>query len=296
MSFAAASALGAAVAEAIGAPIRSATSVAGGSIHQAYRLTLADGSTRFLKTSAGARAEMFQTEARGLALLGEAGALRIPQVIAVGAVNAGQGGEQVFLVLEDLGSGRQRSGFDEQLGRGLAALHRFGSATFGLDHDNFIGTLPQHNSPLPNWATFYRERRLEPLVERAVDQGLVDGAFRDGFERLFANLDALVGPAESPALLHGDLWGGNLHIADSGEPCLVDPAVYGGHREIDLAMMRLFGGFSRRCFDVYDEAYPLAPGSDERVPLYQLYPLLVHVNLFGRSYVGSVKEALAAYV
>ncbi len=293
------SALDAAVAEALGQSIRKAERVTGGDIHQAYRLTLADGSTRFLKTSAGAPAEMFLTEARGLELLAAPHVLRIPDVVAVGAIGAVEvrkGSEQGFLVLEDLGLGRARSGFDEQLGRGLAALHRFGTPTFGLDHDNFIGTLPQHNAPLPDWATFYRERRLEPLVERAAAHGLADRAFRTAFERLFAKLDELVGPTEPPALLHGDLWGGNLHVADSGEPCLVDPAVYGGHREMDLAMMRLFGGFSSRCFAAYDEAYPLAAGAEERVPLYQLYPLLVHVNLFGGSYVGSVKQALSAYV
>lgn len=293
-----AAAVAAAVPAANGRPIRAAASVAGGDIHQAYRVTLADGSTRFVKTSAGAGAEMFETEARGLGLLASSATLRIPEVIAVGAAENARGSEQGFLVLEDLGAGRPRSGFDEQLGRGLAALHRFGLPAFGLDHDNFIGTLPQRNAPLPGgdgWAAFYRERRLAPLVARAASRGLGDGSFRSGFERLFAKLDQLVGPAEPPALLHGDLWGGNLHIADSGEPCLVDPAVYGGHREIDLAMMRLFGGFSARCFDAYDEAYPLAPGAEARVPLYQLYPLLVHVNLFGSSYVASVKRALSSY-
>ena len=149
---------------------------------------------------------------------------------------------------------------------------------------------------MPDWAAFYRQRRLEPLVERAASRGLADRAFRSAFERLFAVLADLVGPAEPPALLHGDLWGGNLHVADSGEPCLIDPAVYGGHREIDLVTLRLFGGFSPRCFAAYDDAYPLAPGAEGRVPLYQLYPLLVHVNLFGGSYVGSVKQALSAYV
>jgi fructosamine-3-kinase len=116
------------------------------------------------------------------------------------------------------------------------------------------------------------------------------------FERLFQNLTELVGPDEPPARLHGDLWGGNLHVAEDGAPCLIDPAAYGGHREMDLAMMQLFGGFSPRVFEAYAESYPLGPGHAERVPLYQLYPLLVHVNLFGGSYVAAVERALARCV
>jgi fructosamine-3-kinase len=119
---------------------------------------------------------------------------------------------------------------------------------------------------------------------------------RSGFEQLFARVPALVGPPEPPARLHGDLWGGNLMHDAGGAPCLVDPAVYAGHREIDLAMMRLFGGFGARVFAAYEEAYPLAPGSLDRVPLYQLYPLMVHVNLFGGGYAGQVERILARYV
>ena len=127
----------------------------------------------------------------------------------------------------------------------------------------------------------------------AVDGGARVDRMRRGFERLFAALDDLVGPAEPPARLHGDLWGGNLLCDDTGAPCLIDPAVYGGHREVDLAMMRLFGGFGARVFAAYEEAWPLAGGSAERVAMYQLYPLMVHVNLFGGGYVGSVESTLS---
>jgi fructosamine-3-kinase len=130
----------------------------------------------------------------------------------------------------------------------------------------------------------------------AVDAGRASVRMRQGMARLLSQLPALVGPAEPPCRLHGDLWGGNMMCADDGSPCLFDPAVYGGHREVDLAMMRLFGGFGSRVFDAYDESAPLADGHAERVPLYQLYPLLVHVNLFGGGYAGSVEAAIAQLV
>jgi fructosamine-3-kinase len=200
------------------------------------------------------------------------------------------------LVLELLENGPQARNFEDRLGEGLAALHRFGTPGFGLDHDNFIGSLPQRNLPHARWSDFYWAERLEPQLSRAVAAGQASARLRSGLERLSARLPELVGPSEPPARLHGDLWGGNLHADAQGVPCLIDPAVYGGHREVDLAMMRLFGGFGERVFRAYEAAYPLAPGHAERVELYQLYPLLVHVNLFGGSYVNSVERSLARYV
>ncbi|MEB2311741.1 MAG: fructosamine kinase family protein [Sorangiineae bacterium] len=270
-----------AVERALGAKLGRTRRLAGGDISEAFLVELADGRRVFVKSLPSAAPSMFLAEARGLAWLAEARALRVPEVLAVGS-------EVPFLALEYLEPGAPCAGFDEALGRGLAALHRAGAPRFGLEHPNFIGRLAQDNTPEPDWPTFYRARRLAPLVRE------LDLARRDRFERLFARLPELVGPAERPARLHGDLWSGNLHRAPEGEPCLIDPAAYGGHREVDLAMMRLFGGFSERVFDAYAEAYPLAAGHAERVPLYQLYPLLVHVGLFGAGYLGSVDRALAA--
>jgi fructosamine-3-kinase len=221
--------------------------------------------------------------------LAEARALRVPEVLAVSDARGA-----AFLVLELLQPTRRVRDFDERLGQGLAALHRFGAAGFGLHHDNFIGRLAQTNSAEPDWPSFYLQRRLQPQVQQAARR--LGGALLQDFERLFARLPELTGPAEPPARLHGDLWGGNLHVDDAGAPCLIDPAVYGGHREMDLAMMRLFGGFSERVFEAYEYAYPLAAGAAERLALYQLYPLLVHVNLFGGGYVGSVRAALSRYL
>jgi protein-ribulosamine 3-kinase len=285
--------LEAALEHALGSPVVRSSGVSGGDINQAAQITLADGRELFLKSNPRSPAGMFAAEARGLGWLAEAGALRIPQVVAVAAPSD----EAQFLVLELIHRGRPARTFDEELGRGLAALHRFGAPGFGLDHDNFIGRLPQANrasaSAPEKWADFYRERRLEAQLRMAAEAGLASGEMKRGFARLFAELDTLVGPAEPPARLHGDLWGGNLMCDAGGAPCLIDPAVYGGHREIDLAMMRLFGGFGARVFSAYAEAWPLADGHPQRVDLYQLYPLMVHVNLFGGGYVGSVEAALA---
>ena len=275
----------AAVERALDSKVMRSHGVSGGDINQAHEAELADGRRVFVKSNDDAPDGMFAAEARGLGWLGEAKALRVPAVLAQGPD---------FLVLEWIESARRTPDFDERLGRGLAALHQAKPPVFGLDHDNFIGRLAQANTPRATWPTFYREQRLQPQLQLAVDSGLASPAMRRGFDRLFDNLDKLVGPPEPPARLHGDLWGGNLMVDDRGLPCLIDPAVYGGHREVDLAMMRLFGGFSPNVFAAYHEAHPLSPGHELRIPLYQLYFLMVHVNLFGGSYVAAALRALAA--
>ena len=268
----------------LGAKIASSKALGGGDINEAFAITLDDGRELFLKTNRRAPDRMFAAEARGLAWLAEPGVVRIPGVVTV---------SDRFLVLELVRPGTPKRTFDDDLGRALAALHRAGAPEFGLDHDNFIGRLPQSNRPAATWAVFYAEARLEPQVRRATDAGMLSPALRRGFGKLLAGLAGRVGPDEPPARLHGDLWGGNLMCDDRGQPCLIDPAVYGGHREVDLAMMRLFGGFSTSTFAAYEEAFPLAPEASERVDLYQLYPLLVHVNLFGGAYVSGLEAALS---
>lgn len=277
------------VASALGSPVVKTSGVSGGDINDAYRVTLADGREVFVKTHTAAPKGMFQAEARGLTWLAEAQAIAVPRVLAVSNDEA-----VPFLVLELLEAGMRPRDFDEQLGQRLAALHRFGALRFGLDHDNFIGNLPQANAAHQDWPSFYREQRLAPQVRRAARH--LGTALQQDFERLYTRLPDLLAAAEPPSRLHGDLWGGNLHADASGAPCLIDPAVYGGHREVDLAMMQLFGGFGERVFDAYHEAFPLQSGWRERVPLYQLYPLLVHVNLFGGGYVGQVQRALTRYL
>ena len=270
------------VERALGSAVASSRRLSGGDINDAYRVSLADGREVFVKRNASTPPDMFEAEAHGLEWL-RVGPLRIPRVLAIG---------RTFLALELLQPAPRTKGFEETLGRGLAELHRRHPDAFGLERDNYIGRLPQSNATKADWPTFYREERLLPQIERA----RLSGDLRARFDRLFAKLPDLVGPAEPPARLHGDLWGGNLHVDENGAPCLIDPATYGGHREIDLAMMRLFGGFGARVFAAYEEAHPLPPGAADRVALYQLYPLLVHVNLFGGGYLGAVERALDQYV
>jgi fructosamine-3-kinase len=275
------------LAHELGAAIRSAHPVGGGCIGAAHRVELDDGRRVFVKLYDGGD-DMVEAEAHGLRWLDGARAIRVPAVLAVGDA------QTPHLALEWIETSRPSPDFDARLGRQLAALHRAGAPSFGLERDNYIGTLPQSNATRADWPTFFRTQRLEPMIERA--DALLDVALRRAFERLHARLHDLCGPPEPPARLHGDLWSGNLMVDEHGAPTVIDPAVYGGHREIDLAMMKLFGGFGAQVFSAYDEAHPLAPGWRDRVPLYQLYPLLVHVNLFGSGYLGQLAQALGRYV
>lgn len=260
---------------ALGTGLAAVTPRAGGDINRAYRLSTDDGRALFAKVHDRPPPGMFEAEADGLRWLAAANALRVPDVLAV-CPHA--------LVLEDLGDGRGGPEHDEALGLGLAGVHRAGAPAFGWTRDNTIGTLPQDNRPAESWPSFYAHRRLGPQLKRAVDAGRASPTLVRGVEGVIDRIEDLVGPPEPPARLHGDLWAGNVHTAADGQPCLIDPAVYGGHREVDLAMMRLFGGFADAVFDAYRGAFPLAAGWPERVGLYQLYPLLVHVNLFGGGY------------
>jgi len=269
----------------LGSRIVKAHPLAGGDINDAYAIELANGERWFVKTRADAPLNMYAREAEGLSWLAEAGVLRTPKVRLV---------RPDCLVLELMTPASRSARFEEQLGRGLATLHAFGAPSFGLDVDNFIAVLPQRNAKADTFAEFYRAQRLSPLARSAADRGLLSARDLASFDALYARLGALI-PEEPPSRLHGDLWSGNVHVDEAGAPVLIDPAVYGGHREVDLAMLRLFGAPNARFFAAYDEVSPRAPGHEERVALFQLYPLLVHVNLFGASYVPQLRSALKRY-
>jgi fructosamine-3-kinase len=277
----------------LGSAVVRATPAAGGDINEVQRVQLQDGRVLCVKTQRAKLPGLFCDEARGLHWLAEANALRVPSVIL--ACEADELGP-ACLVLEWIERGARAPDYAEQLGVGLARLHRAGAPSFGLDHDNYLASIRQENRPANSWGCFYAEQRIGSLTERAAERGELPQALRKQIELLLKRIPSLVGEEEPPARLHGDLWSGNVLCDNTGAPVLIDPAVYGGHREIDLAMMRLFGGFSESVFNAYHEAFPLSPGHAERVPLYQLYPLLAHVNLFGSAYLPQLSDCIAHWV
>lgn len=285
--------LAAKLAARLGSPVARSTPAAGGDINQAFHVWLQDGRELFVKTQSAALPGLFRDEARGLAWLAQADALRVPEVLLAAEADADG---PACLVLAWVERGTRGRNYAEQLGTGLARLHRTAAACFGLDHDNYLASLRQDNTRSERWGNFYAERRIAPLAQLAALRGELPQALQHRLERLLVRIPDLVGDEEPPARLHGDLWSGNVLCDESGTPVLIDPAVYGGHREIDLAMMRLFGGFSDAVFDAYHAACPLSPGHEERVPLYQLYPLLAHVNLFGSAYLSQVSHCIARWV
>jgi fructosamine-3-kinase len=235
--------------------------------------------------------EMFEAEAAGLALLAAAQAVRVPAVVAHGTALPGVA--PAYIAMEWIDRGREQRSAGETLGRQLAELHRMTAPAYGLDHGNYCGATPQDNRTLPMWVEFYGVRRLGFQMELAGRQGLLPKERRRRLEHLIGNLSRWIDESACrPSLLHGDLWGGNWLVDAAGQPVLIDPAVYYGDREAELAMCRLFGGFPADFLAAYDESWPPAPGRDERIPLYQLYHLLNHLNLFGEGYGGQVDSVL----
>lgn len=263
--------------------------LSGGDVAESYRLELADGRTVFAKTRTGAAPGFFVTEAAGLSWLSEPGLLPVPEVLAFG--------DDPFphLVLEwiDLGGGRPD---EAAFGRSLARLHRSGAPSFGRDDRRPTGSRGLPNEPMPSWAEFYAVNRLVPLLALAADSSALSPSGLRDLEVLAGRLGSLGVPDEPPARLHGDLWAGNRVVDRSGVSWLIDPAAHGGHREFDLAMMQLFGGFSAECFAAYHEEAPLAAGVEERVALHQVAPLVVHAIKFGGSYRPAAEAAIARYL
>jgi fructosamine-3-kinase len=263
------------------------TGLSGGDVADAFCARLADGSRVFAKTRRRSPPGFFFTEAAGLAWLREADAIPVPEVLAVSD-------DPPLLVLEWIEEGRSRPDTEAELGRSLAALHAAGAPSFGREDRRSTGSRGLPNEPCESWAGFYASQRLLPLARLARDARSLPGTAIRELEAVAGRLQSLGGPPEPPARLHGDLWGGNRLVAADGTSWLIDPAAHGGHREFDLAMMRLFGGFGDACFAAYAEAAPLAPGWRERVPLHQLAPLVVHAIKFGGGYVNATQRALAA--
>ena len=267
--------------------VRRLDRLGGGDVAESYRIELEDGTPLFAKTHRTAPAGFFTTEALGLQWLGEAPEIRVPTVVAVSD-------DPPLLVLEWIAPGSATASTEAELGRALAALHRSGSPCFGREDARTTGSRQLPNAPTATWAEFYAESRLRPLARLAADAGALVPTTISALEDVANRLADLGGPAEPPARLHGDLWAGNRLVGAGGASWLIDPAAHGGHREFDLAMMRLFGGYGDDCFRAYDEAYPLAAGWERRIPLHQLAPLVVHAIKFGGAYRAATERALDA--
>ena len=269
--------------------IHSSSGVGGGSINLCYRLETDEG-LFFVKINDAHRyPQMFRKEAMGLAVLAQAEEIPVPEVIGYG-----ENDTDAFLVLKFIRSAVRNSDFWNDFGHRLAALHKHSRHAFGLSHDNYIGSLYQSNREHSSWEEFFTEERLQPLIRLAFNHGEMDSQDLKAFE-FFENRLSEIFPVESPALIHGDLWSGNYMVNEKGNAVIIDPAVYYGHREMDLGMSQLFGGFAPEFYDAYNEAFPLQPGWQERLDYCNLYPLLVHVNLFGRSYLGQIRSILRKF-
>jgi fructosamine-3-kinase len=276
--------------ELLGRPIRQVTPLGGGDINQARLLETGSGRYFLKMNTLAVSLDMFRTEAAGLKLIRETETIRSPNVLGCEQV-----GNTAFLLLEFIESGRRSDGFWTNFGVSLAEMHRAPQPAFGLSFDNYIGSLPQANPEMERWPAFYQRARLAPQLQMALDTNRLDSRDRAQFDQLFQKLPDLL-PGEPPSLIHGDLWSGNFLAGPNEEGVLIDPAVCRAHREMDIAMSKLFGGFAPAFYEAYHAAYPLLSGWEERVPIYQLYYLLVHVNLFGGGYVGSVREVLRGLV
>jgi len=268
--------------------------IGGGCINGTSVLTLSNGASLFIKTNSPDMENMFRTEAAGLSELGKVpGSPRVPQVFCGGTDK-----DRSFLLMEYCSPGVKSSAFSEDLGSSLAHMHKNArSSRCGLQHSNFIGASVQINTPSESWIDFFRQRRLEVQLKMARDKGLADSHLTGIIIGLMDHLENFLIPCDDgqSSLLHGDLWSGNVISDEEGRAVIIDPAVYYGHREADIAMTELFGGFNSSFYRGYNETWPLEEGYSRRRDLYNLYHMLNHLNLFGSSYAGSVLSIVRKY-
>tara|TARA_R100001143_G_C3360805_1_gene135418 strand:- start:9660 stop:10520 length:861 start_codon:yes stop_codon:yes gene_type:complete len=263
--------------------------ISGGDINQSYKISTNRGEF-FLKLNTDVPPDFFEKEKEGLNEMRKSDSgLIIPEVIAVGRPKTDQPG---FLLLEFIKESTKGNSF--HFGAELAKLHKNEGPSFGFSSNNYIGRLPQSNHNHKSWSDFFIQERINPQLKLAVDSGKLSINLKTSADRLAKKLDDLFPPCR-PSLLHGDLWGGNYLFNESGQGVLIDPAVYYGHPEMDLAFTHMFGGFSKEFYHGYESITSLEPGFNDRIPIYNLYPLFVHANLFGGHYISQVEHQLKRF-
>ncbi|WP_299184289.1 fructosamine kinase family protein [uncultured Aquimarina sp.] len=259
--------------------------LSGGDINEAFLLTTNNREMVVKINSVSKFPGMFKAEARGLKELMDASIFKIPEVLFFG-----KDADVSFLLLEYIKSGNKTPDFWSIFGERLASLHQQSKPYFGFESDNYIGSLQQYNFKYSSASEFYMTQRLQPQFQMAIKRGFSFSSL-DSFYVAIENEI----PDEASSLIHGDLWSGNFMIDINGFPCLIDPAVAYASREMDISMMYLFGGFEHELFEVYNDIFPLIDGWKKRMEIWQLYYLLVHLNLFGDSYYNSVKAIIKQY-
>lgn len=276
-------------AKVLNQKIISISPVSGGDINEAFKV-VTDSNTFFAKVNSNPVSEdMFEKEAAGLKLLKDRAKINVPEVISTGTIE-----NKSYLILNWIKQGNSTAHTDESIASQLAVLHKTTNDAFGLEYDNYIGTLIQNNTANHNWLEFYFTNRIEYQLRLAIDSYLMQNKYIKKTEMMFSRLESDY-PEVVPSLLHGDLWSGNYMIDNKGEAVFIDPAVYYGYREMDIAMMKLFGGFSADVFLIYDRLFPLDYDWQSRIRFHQLYYILVHVNLFGGGYVSSAQNIIDYY-
>jgi len=280
------------IEEKLGSKIKSLTSLSGGCISDAYKITTAVGSNYFLKYNPSTSKDMFIKEANGLKEISKANAIRIPDVLSF---------DEDYILLEYIPTGNKKKNFFEEFGQGFAQMHKFTSDSFGFYEDNYIGSNPQKNVPdekeKMDWVNFYFNKRILFQLQLAEKLGNSTDELRKRISKLENKIQEIIGDTkDKPSLLHGDLWGGNYMVDENGIAVLIDPAVYYGHREADLGMTKLFGGFSLEFYRAYNETFPLEDGYEYRENIYKLYHVLNHLNLFGGGYYSQALSLIKFYI